>query len=115
MEFCDEPFALGLNISPPILRKSVFRLIFHLGKPSADSESPVILVAPAALVITRGKIEPVQFERKEEKGWDDLFKQNKNNKTTKSKKPAEDPWSRDGGSWHRKGLQGYSVCEGNND
>lgn len=38
-------------------------------------------------------MEPVQFEGKEERGWDDLFKENKNNKnkTTKPKKPPEDP------------------------
>lgn len=67
MDFCDEPFALGLDMSPPSytpLGKSVFRLTFHLGKPSTDRDSPVILVAPAALVMRRGETEPVQFGRK---------------------------------------------------
>lgn len=99
MGFCDEPFALGLDLSPPNytpLGKSVFRFTFHLGKSSTDRESPAILVVPSALVMRREEIESFQLESKEEKGWDDLFKQNKN-KTTKSKKPAEDLrylWSR---------------------
>lgn len=57
MEFCDEPFALGLEISPPNytpLGKSFFRFSFHLGKPSTESGSPVILVAPAALEMRKG-------------------------------------------------------------
>lgn len=72
MEFCDEPFALGLDISPPSytpLGKSVFRFTFNLGKPSTDRDSPVILVA------TGGEKGGDWACSVWEKGWDDLLKQ----------------------------------------
>lgn len=63
----------------------------------------------------------MQFESKEEKGWDDLFKQNKNNKnknnkTNKAKnllKNLVTYGAESGGSWNKKGLTRIlsSLCE----
>lgn len=52
-------------------------------------------------------MEPVQFESKEEKGWDDLFKQNKKIKQQKAKNLLKNLiyGAEPGGSWAYRGVQ----------
>lgn len=109
MEFCDEPFALGSDISLPSytpLGKSVFRITFHLEKPSTDRESPVILVASAALVMRRGEIEPLQFESKRKGGMIYLDKiKIKQQKAKNLLKIFVNYGAEPGGSWHGMGSR----------